>query len=50
MHLILKRLGVQGVGRSGEVVLGDILLEIGGGDVGCGTLRGWSRRGIKSRL
>jgi hypothetical protein len=29
---------------------GDILMVIGGGCLGCGTVKGWTRRGIKSGL
>jgi hypothetical protein len=51
MHLTLERLGASG---SGEVWWSrgrEIFLEMGGGgDVGCGTVGGWTRRGIKSRL
>ena len=45
------------MGRSGRVGLGgvgDILVEtghvVGGGGMGCGTVRGWTGRGIKSGL
>jgi hypothetical protein len=53
MHLTLKRLEASG---SREVLVGwgvgggDILVEIGGGGMGCGTVNGWTQRGIKSGL
>jgi hypothetical protein len=55
MHLTLKSLeATQGLelwwGGSGED--GDIVLETGryGGGMECGTVRGWTRRGIKSEV
>jgi hypothetical protein len=52
MHLTLKRLKAPGSLEvwwgGGEI--GDILVETGGwrGGMGCGTIREWTRRGIKS--
>jgi hypothetical protein len=46
MHLTLKRLEVP---ESGEVWSGaNIVMERGGGDMGCGIVREWIGRGRKS--
>jgi hypothetical protein len=53
MHLTLKRLEIAG---SGEILWGegwesgDILVEMRGGGMGCGTVRRWIRMEIKSVL
>jgi hypothetical protein len=52
MCLILERLEAPGSGRSGGVGVGggDILLETEERSFGCGTVRGWTGRRIKSKL
>jgi hypothetical protein len=49
MHLTLKRLEDPGSGDVWRGLVGDIHVEImEGGNMGCGTVRGWSGRRIKS--
>jgi hypothetical protein len=51
MHLTLKRLEAPGslevwwVGVGGRDIL--VVTEVWGGGMGCGTVRGWTGKGIK---
>ena len=48
MHQTLKRLEATDslLGSSGEVGVEDNFVEMVGGGMGCGTVRGWTWRGI----
>jgi hypothetical protein len=50
-HLTLKMLEAPGFGKvwfGGEWKNSDIFMEMRGEGMGCGTVRGWTRRRIKS--